>query len=93
MSLTLEQIDAFANSLDEELVDEICTLAKRGLLTTLRPIDEAPKDGTEILAFTERGRSEVMCFDEISRTWRGPYSGFDLAHPSHFIPLTALETP
>ena len=55
-------------------------------------IATAPKDGTEIVATTERGRTEVVYFDEISKTWRGPYSGLDLAAPAHWMPLPAPPT-
>ena len=72
-------------------VDDLYTLAKRGLATMPRPIAEAPKDGTEILGMTERGIHESVYWNEISRTWRGPYTGLDLPSPTHFIPLSALE--
>jgi hypothetical protein len=102
--ITLEQIEALMLNaplykplhishltVEHEVIKELCTLAKRGLATMPRPIAEAPKDGTEILGMTERGIHESVYWNEISRTWRGPYTGLDLPSPTHFIPLSALE--
>ena len=109
MTLTKKQIEEWREGwwqLTDKAREEIARLALIGLAVQPRPIEEAPKDGTHILAF----------FDDNGVTppttlhWFGPpdlpglrgggwyFSVQDISsdrryYPKRFIPLTSLPEP
>ena len=104
--ITKEQIKYFFSKARREFGDcnDIKALALRGLATMPRPIEEAPKDGSYILAFGGEHGSELSGHEyEVTHkgptivswngrdTWWEPGELCDYVWPTHFIPLSALE--
>lgn len=66
-----------------------------------RPIETAPKDGTPVLLWVGVGMSEPWAqtarwVNEPESGWSGwvdTYEGFDLAEPTHWMPLPAPPSP
>ena len=88
-----------------ERLGEIHALAIRGLETQWRPIDQSPKDGTDILAFGGRRGSEMSGHEyEVdhegptlvsweSGHWWEPGEMCNYVKPTKFILLSALGEP
>lgn len=68
----------------------LCTLALRGLDAEWRPIAEAPKDGTAVLAWAEGWETPGTAFWYLGR-WRDGQTGKCI--PTHWKPLGPLPTP
>jgi hypothetical protein len=112
MTLTekdIEQVrDAHAAIGDEHgnLIAAICTLAMNNLKTFLRPIEDAPQDGTDILAFIPYNEGGGYFFERLSwgyydewgtsKAWIGraisPYA-YEVHQPTFFIPAQLIPYP
>lgn len=100
-TLTREQIEwFFDNCRTTPEMLAVKALALRGLDTEPRPIEEAPKDGTKILAWWG-GRWLITYWVSKSALpgWKypamEPIKVYDKStwKPTHFIPLSALPEP
>ena len=70
-------------------VDQLCDLAIRGLRTMPRPIEEAPKDGTELVLYFS---TKEKCFASWKDDgWWQTMDGEEVFGPSHFFVASALE--
>ena len=65
-------------------------------MTEWQPIDTAPKDGTDILAYLEwtdkSGEIRVIRWDEEMEVWWGDYAydpDDEFEYPTHWMPLPA----
>jgi hypothetical protein len=97
MTITREEIEAFASSQDDELLNLICTLAMRTLDMQPRPIADAPTDGSHLLCWHEDflfeifsaawcKRKKTFCDLPDEDRFEGGFEG----RATHFIPLSAL---
>ena len=87
--------------IDREFLAAICTLAKRGLATMPRPIAEAPRDGTDILVYypSRLGAEKWSVrswqrgdWGSVTEGWADCFMQIKTEQPTHFIPLSALES-
>jgi hypothetical protein len=70
--------------------------ARIAALTTRRPIEEAPKDGTWVLGWWRSGYDwavpEVVRWSDTHRAWCREREDFGLAiAPTHFLPLPVSQ--
>ena len=105
--ITLEQIEALMLNatlykplhishltVEHEVIKDLCTLAKSRLATMPRPIAEAPKDGTNILAFHVPSKMWCIVFWSDFNEWfviTGSFNHVGENEFTHFIPLSELE--
>ncbi len=74
-------------------VSALCDLALIGLAVQPRPIEDAPKDGNDILVFDSNGHALVMRWSADQKMW-GHIGGFRIEGAFWtFIPLSALPKP
>ena len=111
IDLTKDELDGYKNDLllgskiHASVIDEIFTLALCGFEMQWKPIDQAPKDGTDILAFGGR-RGSQMSGHEYEVNHEGPtVVSWESGHwwelgemcnyvkPTKFILLSALREP
>lgn len=105
MTLTFENIESIERAADQiskhgvddpAIIIQLCTLAKRGLATMPRPIEDAPKDGTRFLAIGPskdyKGTTYVWPCRWFDDEWT-VVSMFLENQPTHFLPYLALEAP
>jgi len=75
--------------IDKDLADRIRSIV--GVtMPEWRPIEIAPKDGTEILVWSNRGG--VSCSKLRNQTWVFP-GGFPGVQPTHWLPIPEPPTP
>ena len=69
--------------------DRLFTLARRGAAVPWRPIEEAPKDGTEFIAYRPDAGVFTASYDPEQECWFANHGYEDITddQPTHWMPL------
>ena len=82
-------------NIDKQLIDEIHAIARRGLETQRKPIEQAPKDGSLVLLFLKYDKeiAAAVWKEKDGGGWWQTLGGGELYDPTHFIPLSTIGEP
>lgn len=82
-------IDAVEESLGSLVPKYLYDLARRGAAVQWRPIEEAPKDGTEFIAYRPDAGVFTASYDPEQECWFANHGYEDITddQPTHWMPL------